>query len=203
MRTSTSSSSSSSTATTCSMRCAGRATRAASRGCCPGSVRGARRTSRSIVALDGPADRGLGDQRPIAPGISVRHAGSRSADDVIVSIVEARPYADRARTVVVTDDAHLRERVRHAGGIGRRTTWLTGQMARAVTASASDPRPAGNDRRPGTSIGSGRAPTRGAPSDPPSGEGEDERPWQPGRGATKKRGNPRRRATRKGCDPRR
>src|SRR4029079_610813 len=33
-----------------------------------------------IVALDGHADRGLGDKRPIAPGISVRHAGMRSAD---------------------------------------------------------------------------------------------------------------------------
>jgi hypothetical protein len=155
-----------------------------------------------IVALDGPADRGLGDQRPIAPGISVRHAGTRSADDVIVTIVEARPYADRARTVVVTDDAGLRERVRRAGGIGRRTTWLTGQMARAVAASTSDPRPAPPDPRPGSSIGSGRAPARGTHRGPPGREDEDERPWQPGRGATKKSGNPRR-ATRKSGDPRR
>jgi hypothetical protein len=105
-----------------------------------------------IVVLDGPADRGLGDRRPIAPGISVRHAGARSADDVIVSIVEARPYADRARTVVVTDDARLRDRVRHAGGIGRRVAWLTARMAGAVAPGSTDPHPPGT-RQAGASIG--------------------------------------------------
>jgi hypothetical protein len=137
-----------------------------------------------IVALDGHADRGLGTKRPIAPGISVRHAGVRTADDLIVSLVETRPYAERARTVVVTDDGRLRDRVRHAGATSRRVAWLVDRLSGRGPAS-------GTRASPEAGIGR-RAPSR---SEPAAGDGPDEdrvRPWQPGRGATRKRGNPRR-----------
>jgi hypothetical protein len=137
-----------------------------------------------IVALDGHADRGLGDRRPIAPGISVRHAGARSADDLIVSLVESRPYADRARTVVVTDDGRLRDRVRHAGAISRPVAWLVDRLGGRGPA-------AGDEARPGAGIGRTRPPHARTEVDDHAPE-EDARPWQPGRGATRKRGNPKR-----------
>jgi hypothetical protein len=147
-----------------------------------------------IVTLDGPPDRGLGDRRPIAPGISVRHSGTHSADDVIVSTVEARPYADRARTVVVTDDGRLRERVRRAGGIGRRVSWLTERLTGALVDVPNGARSPSSGRPPsGSTIGSGRRPATGPDPARPPADGDAERPsWRPGRGATRKSGNPKR-----------
>jgi hypothetical protein len=137
-----------------------------------------------IVALDGHADRGLGDRRPLAPGISVRHGGMRSADDLIVSLVETRPYAERARTVVVTDDGQLRDRIRHAGATSKRVAWLVDRL------SGRGP-VAGPETGPQASIGR-RPSTRTGPAADESRSEEDPRPWQPGRGATRKRGNPKR-----------
>src|SRR3990170_3969759 len=71
---------------------------------------------RAIVVLDGPPDPGGPLREVIAPSLEVRHSGRQSADDVIVAIVDQQSYADRARTIVVTDDRALTERVRHLGG---------------------------------------------------------------------------------------
>ena len=135
-----------------------------------------------IVALDGHADRGLGDRRPVAPGMSVRHGGLRSADDLIVSLVETRPYAERARTLVVTDDGQLRDRIRHAGATSKRVAWLVDRLSGRGPA-------AGPDTGPQASIGQRRSPRTGPAADETRTD-EDPRPWQPGRGATRKRGNP-------------
>jgi hypothetical protein len=137
-----------------------------------------------IVAFDGPADRGLGDRRPVAPGISVRHAGLRSADDLIVSLVETHPYAERARMLVVTDDGRLRDRVRHAGATSRRLAWLIDRLSGRVPSPSTDARsPASIGRKPTA---------QGRPSEDAAIEEDSVRSWQPGRGATRKRGNPKR-----------
>jgi len=131
---------------------------------------------RAIVVLDGPPDPGGPLREVIGPSLEVRHSGRQSADDVIVAIVDQQSYADRARTIVVTDDRALTERVRHLGGRARRLDWLQ--------AILEPPR-----RAPRLPPGSGIAPRA------PGGEADEEpeRPsWRPGRGATRKRGNPRR-----------
>ena len=143
---------------------------------------------RAIVVLDGPPDPGGPLREVIGPSLEVRHSGRQSADDVIVAIVDQQSYADRARTIVVTDDRALTERVRHLGGRARRLDWLQ--------AILEPPR-----RGPRLPPGSGIAPSR--PPRPPLAAGasapgseadeEPDRPsWRPGRGATRKRGNPRR-----------
>jgi len=143
---------------------------------------------RAIVVLDGPPDPGGPLREVIAPSLEVRHSGRQSADDVIVAIVDQQSYADRARTIVVTDDRALTERVRHLGGRARRLDWLQ--------AILEPPR-----RGPRLPPGSGIAPSRpprpplaaGAPAPGSEADEEPDRPsWRPGRGATRKRGNPRR-----------
>ena len=126
-----------------------------------------------IVALDGHADRGLGDRRPVAPGISVRHGGLRSADDLIVSLVETRPYAERARTLVVTDDGQLRDRIRHAGATSKRVAWLVDRLSGRGPAARAGHRSAGQHRPTPRPRGRGRPRDETRPD-------EDPRPWQPG-----------------------
>jgi hypothetical protein len=148
-----------------------------------------------IVAFDGHADRGLGERRPVAPGISVRHAGLRSADDLIVSLVETRPYAERARMLVVTDDGRLRERVRHAGATSRRLAWLVDRLSGRAPAARTAP---SARTASGSPASIGRKPTaRARPIEEATAGDEGERAWQPGRGATRKRGNPKRASQRK------
>jgi len=122
---------------------------------------------RTTVVLDGHPARGA---RPLdKPGATfeIRHAGG-SADEAIIAMLATLPIDKLARTVVVTDDRTLAERSRHAGAETRRLAWLTDLLA--------SPR------------------HRALPAAPGTDDEEDERrPWQPGRGATRKRGNPRRR----------
>lgn len=131
------------------------------------------------VVLDGPPDPGLGSRR-VASGVALHHSGRGTADGLIAALVggpQERPDPlGAAGTLVVTDDAGLRHRIRTLGARTAGTGWLIGRLDR-VPLSA----PAAGQRRP--------------PPGPPTGATEDDEDrarWKPGRGATAKRGNPRR-----------
>lgn len=133
----------------------------------------------TVLVLDGHSAPGTPSRQRISGSLELRHAGSVKADDAIVQLLTARPYAARARTLVVTDDRALTERARHAGGRTARLEWLTSLLDRPAPGAKA-----------GTPIGRGRRPPRGAAAGRDDAVERD--PWQPGRGATAKRGNPRR-----------
>jgi hypothetical protein len=132
------------------------------------------------LVFDGAPDRGLRGER-IASGVTVRHSGGRTADDLLRALVDevrARPggAAATSRILVVTDDHALRASLHERGARTAGTSWFLGRLERPRLAAPS----VGNRRPP-------------KPAGPPT-AGDDERPgWSPGRGATTKRGNPRRR----------
>ena len=126
------------------------------------------------LVFDGPAERGLRGER-IASGVRVRYSGARSADAVILTLVDEAGFAGPDATgglLVVTNDRDLRNRLRVRGARSAGADWLIGRLDRGKLAAPS----AGN-RTP---------PASGATQD-------DDRPgWKPGRGATVKRGPSRR-----------
>jgi hypothetical protein len=129
------------------------------------------------LVFDGPPEPGMRGER-VAAGLLVRHAGRRSADELLVSLVEqARAAAGAgaaAGLLVVTDDQGLRAAVRERGARTAGLAWLVGLLERPRLAAPS----VGNRRAPGG---------------PAAGDDGPDRPgWRPGRGATTKRGNPRR-----------
>lgn len=141
---------------------------------------------RIVVALDGHPPPGESRRPRVARGIEFAHSGSRSADDLIVEVLESMPFTERARAAVVTRDRDLQARARRSGGLVRSVEWLIGVLG------ASHPPP--GDGQPGR-IGQGRPP-RGRHRPDAGEEATEERTWQPGRGATRKKGNPRRTAKR-------
>ncbi|HET9083004.1 MAG TPA: NYN domain-containing protein [Candidatus Limnocylindrales bacterium] len=138
------------------------------------------------LIFDGAPDPGLRGER-IAAGVTVRHAGRRTADEAILESIErAGPtFASRNADaiLVVTDDRELATGVRARGARTAGTAWLIGRLERPRLASPS----VGNRRPP-------------APPDKDQDEGE-RAPWKPGRGATVKKGNPRRRRPSSGSMP--
>jgi len=152
-----------------------------------GRLRGAIPAATAIeLVLDGPPERGLRNER-IASGLNVRYGGPRSADAVILTMIEDVRLVDgadgTAGLLVVTDDRDLRHSVRLRGARTAGSAWLLGRLdARKLSSpSVGNPRAA----RPA-------GPPSSNPTDP-HGEPDDDRPgWRPGRGATTKRGNPRR-----------
>lgn len=139
---------------------------------------------RVIVALDGHPAPGETSRARVTRGIEFHHSGSRSADDLLVDLLEAQPYAGRSRTAVVTRDRGLRARVGRAGGLTRSVDWLMRQLAGAGRGD-------GGKRVEPVGIGQGAPPPR-RHFDPPDADGAEKPGWQPGRGATRKRGNPKR-----------
>jgi predicted RNA-binding protein with PIN domain len=136
------------------------------------------------LVFDGPPERGLRGER-IASGLRVRYSGSRSADALILSLVDDVRTADgpeaTAAILVVTDDRDLRARLRSRGARSAGAAWLIGRLEHGRLAAPAS----GNPRPPRSEAA----------------EADDERPgWQPGRGATTKRG-PARRSRRgaRGC----
>lgn len=134
------------------------------------------------LILDGVPDRGMRGER-VASGLIVRHSGRRSADELLLSLVDetrAMVGADgTAGLLVVTDDFALRNALRDRGARTAGSAWLIGRLQKPKLSSPS----VGNRRPP-----SGTSSTGGS-----GGSGEEERtPWAPGRGATTKKGNPRR-----------
>jgi hypothetical protein len=147
------------------------------------------------LVLDGMADPGAPIREHIG-SVTIAHAGRHSADDAIVEAVERRAYGERPRTIVVTDDRALAERVRRLGALHRRVAWLQdvlelahrgprGAPAGAAAAGAPIGRPGVRPSRPTT--------PDAALDRASEGDEAERRPWRPGRGATKKRGNPMRR----------
>ncbi|MDA8201951.1 MAG: hypothetical protein M0Z49_04185 [Chloroflexi bacterium] len=163
---------------------AGDAGPAALRGLLPRLVAAVPSSVDTVVVLDGTPDPGAPSWTRLRHGLVVRHAGRRSADAVLVDLVEARPFDRRALTVVITNDVGLAQGVRRAGGRVRPVAWLARQFATGAAAL-----PAGG------SVG-WRRPPMPLPGDGGERDGRDDeaaRPaWSPGRGATRKRGNPRR-----------
>jgi hypothetical protein len=149
---------------------------------------------RVSLILDGMADPG-GPGREHIGSITIAHAGRRSADDAIVEAVGHATYEERPRTIVVTDDRALADRIKRLGALHRRVSWLQEVLDLAHRGPrSSGPAPIG---RPGVRLPRATPPT----SDPPPGQPDEEAertPWRPGRGATRKRGNPMRRRSRPG-----
>lgn len=116
--------------------------------------------TRALVMLDGHPDPGEAFRRHVATGVDFQHSGSVTADTALVGTVAARPYADRARTVVVTDDHELGDRVRHVGGLVRRLDWLVNGLAAAVGDAGFVASPSGG----GSVRGSSSAPPGGGVS---------------------------------------
>ncbi len=102
------------------------------------------------LVLDGTPDRGMRGNR-IASGLIVRYAGQRTADAVLLSLVdEARAVAGGSadavdNVLVVTDDRELREGLRRRGVRSAGTRWLIGRLDRGRLASPST----GNRAGPG------------------------------------------------------
>ena len=163
------------------------------------------------LVFDGAPEVGMRGER-VAAGLIVRHAGRRTADEVLISLVdEARDVAGAAATaglLVVTDDEALRHALRLRGARTAGCAWLIGRLDRPKLSAPSvgNRRPprlsgAGSGRRSGASGGgpgsggSGADPAGSAGSNagPGSEDADAERAgWKPGRGATTKRGNPHR-----------
>jgi predicted RNA-binding protein with PIN domain len=160
-----------------------KSTVAAPRSALIGRLRGAVPPSVAIdVVFDGPAEPGLRGER-IASGLRVRYSGGRTADAVLLSLVEQTRATDGAEgtaaMLVVTDDRDLRHGLQLRGARTARTSWLLGRLDRTIRGS-SRPRPA-------------PPPSRGPAVPGDDGDGDDDGPrWEPGRGATVKKGNPRR-----------
>ena len=138
-----------------------------------------------VVSLDGHPVPGESSRQRVTKGIEVHHSGSRSGDDMLVSLLSARSYGDRARTVVITRDRGLQARAHAAGGQTRSVDWLLRQMNDPASGADGALKPVG--------IGAGKPPPK-RDLDPPLSDNDDRGGWQPGRGATRKRGNPRRKA---------
>jgi YacP-like NYN domain len=155
-----------------------------------GRLRGAVPPSVAIdVVFDGPGERGLRNER-IASGLRVRYSGPRTADAVLLSLVDETRAVDgpaaTASILVVTNDRELKASLHARGARTAGADWLLGRLDR---------------------VGSGRPPTgvkakSSKPSKPPTKPrpvapepSEDDDPdagrWEPGRGATVKKGNPR------------
>jgi hypothetical protein len=138
------------------------------------------------LVFDGAPDPGLRGER-IASGLIVRHSGRRSADELIVSLVdEARRVAGPRgadNVLVVTDDGGLRTAVMRLGAATARCAWLLSRLARATLAAPAT----GNQRPPAI-----------AQSAAATDESATTRRWRPGRRATVKLGNPRRSPRRRG-----
>ncbi len=137
---------------------------------------------RIIVGLDGHAAPGEASRKRATRGIEFHHSGRRSADDMLIDLLKAQPYAGRVRTAVVTRDRALQARASRAGGSTRSVDWLMRQVAGPSKATGREARPVG--------IGQGKPPPRhrSDPADPDA----DQSAWRPGRGATRKKGNPKR-----------
>ncbi len=128
-------------------------------------------TTPTVVMLDGHAASGTDRRQRIRRGLEIHHAGSMTADEALLNIIRDTAPAKRAGVTIVTDDRALTDKARHLGARTKRLDWL-----QPLLESPSAAR---------TTIG------RKGVRPPPEPE-EEREPWQPGRGATKKRGNPRR-----------
>lgn len=108
------------------------------------------------VLLDGASDPGTPRRHRAASGITWEHSGRVDADTAIVEMARAQPYADRARTVVITDDRGLTDRARHAGVLTRRLDWLVEQLNHPTVPGTAPGAPSGGRPRRAVGIGARR-----------------------------------------------
>src|SRR5262245_27977443 len=106
-----------------------------------GRLRGAVPGSIAIdVVFDGPATGGLIGER-IGSGLRVRYAGRRTADAVLLTMVEEIRVSDgpagTAAILVVTDDADLRRRLHGKGARTAGASWLLGRIERQTSTPGS------------------------------------------------------------------
>ena len=133
-----------------------KSTVAAPRGALIGRLRGVVPPSVAIdVVFDGPSEPGLRGER-IASGMRVRYSGGRTADDVLLGLVDETRATDgadgTAAILVVTDDRDLRYALQLKGARTARTSWLLGRLDRTTTRSTK-PRPPAPPRPPGADDG--------------------------------------------------
>lgn len=159
---------------------------------------------RVSLILDGMPDPGAPIREHVGQ-IEIQHAGRRTADDAIVEAVEHRAFGDRPRTIVVTDDRALADRVKRLGALHRRVDWLQDVLDLARRGPRTYSPGAGPSSapigRPGIRPSRTTGPATGPAGDRAASSAADEAertPWSPGRGATKKRGNPMRRRSSRG-----
>jgi hypothetical protein len=92
------------------------------------------------LVFDGPAEPGLRGER-IASGVSVRYSGARTADTVILALVdEVRKAGDATDTgalLVVTDDRDLRYEARLRGARTAGAKWLLRKVLPARVARSA------------------------------------------------------------------
>lgn len=144
------------------------------------------------LVFDGPPERGLRNER-IASGVIVRYSGGRTADNVILTMIEDVRLIDgadgTATLLVVTDDRDLRHGARLRGARTAGSAWLLGRLdsGRLASSSVGNPRPARTGRPPASGPAPSTSPALSSDGDP----AEMDRPsWKGGRGATTKKGNP-------------
>ena len=103
------------------------------------------------LVFDGPPERGLRNER-IASGVVVRYSGGRTADNVILTMIEDVRLIDgadgTATLLVVTDDRDLRHGARLRGARTAGSAWLLGRLdsGRLASSSIGNPRPARSGR---------------------------------------------------------
>lgn len=135
----------------------------------------------AIVMLDGHAASGTDRRQRVRRGLDIHHAGSISADEALLNLIRDAAPNSRGRITLVSDDRALVDKARHLGAHTQRLAWLEQLLDNPA-------RPAGVSASSG--IGAAKPPKAPkAPNTPPDPE---RKPWQPGRGATRKHGNPRR-----------
>jgi predicted RNA-binding protein with PIN domain len=144
------------------------------------------------LVFDGPPERGLRNER-IASGVIVRYSGGRTADNVILTMIEDVRLIDgpdgTATLLIVTDDRDLRHGARLRGARTAGSAWLFGRLdsGRLASSSIGNPRPARTRRPPASGPAPSASPAFSSDGDP----AEMDRPsWKGGRGATTKKGNP-------------
>ncbi len=150
------------------------------------------------LVFDGPPERGLRNER-IAAGTSVRYGGARSADAVILSLVDDVRVLDGAEgtagLLIVTDDRELKYGARMRGARTAGSAWLLGRLGsgRLASPSIGNPRPPRIRREAASAGGASAAGGDGVGGRHAGVDDEPERAgWHPGRGATTKKGNPKR-----------
>lgn len=116
----------------------------------------------------------------VAQGMTVRYAGKRSADDVLLDLTSEAAMgagpgpAGADRVLVVTNDRELRNRLHAKGARTVSIQWLLGRLDLPVHAA-----PSPGNRKPPASV-------------KPDDDDAERRAWKPGRGATTKTGPARR-----------
>ena len=138
------------------------------------------------LVFDGPAERGVRGERIAGGGLTVRYSGRRTADEVLLDLVNeaatwseadgpAPPRSSSSPTTVTRSNPPARR--------PERGDPVADRPARAPTSGTVDRQP--RPPKPGRLVQEAKSIDDG-----------DSSCWSPGRGATTKRGNPKRRRSR-------